>query len=77
MLTTTVRNETISSSERSRDRQITKRGIQYVNFIPSVVGTELDFFDEYIDGMGERQNVDPSKIPWNTIKRILTQSLYG
>jgi hypothetical protein len=48
-----------------------------VNLIPSVVGTELDFFDERIDGMGERQNVDGSKIPGEAIKRILTQSLYG
>jgi hypothetical protein len=79
MLMTTVRNETISSSERSRDRQITKRGIQYGNFISSVVGTELVFFDEYIDGMGERQNVDPSKIPWDTYsshRAILPKSCF-
>eukprot|EP01016_Furgasonia_blochmanni_P042655 TRINITY_DN567_c0_g1_i1.p1 TRINITY_DN567_c0_g1~~TRINITY_DN567_c0_g1_i1.p1 ORF type:complete len:874 (+),score=315.79 TRINITY_DN567_c0_g1_i1:204-2825(+) len=37
----------------------------------------LDLIDEHIDGMGERQNVDPSKMPWDTIKCILTQNLYG
>eukprot|EP01015_Nassula_variabilis_P036963 TRINITY_DN967_c0_g2_i6.p1 TRINITY_DN967_c0_g2~~TRINITY_DN967_c0_g2_i6.p1 ORF type:complete len:1103 (-),score=250.87 TRINITY_DN967_c0_g2_i6:90-3398(-) len=37
----------------------------------------LDLIDEYLDGMGQRNNVDPDKIPWDALQCILAQNLYG
>lgn len=37
----------------------------------------LDLIDEYIDGMGNRNNVDIDKIPWDAFRTILIQNLYG
>ena len=38
----------------------------------------LDLIDEYIDALGsERNNIDPEKLPWDALKVILTQNLYG
>ena len=38
----------------------------------------LDLIDEFIDSLGsDRSNIDPSKLPWEAIKVILTQNIYG
>jgi dynein heavy chain 1 len=37
----------------------------------------LDLINEYIDSMGDRNNIDPNLIPWDAIKTILTHNLYG
>ncbi|CAD8134930.1 unnamed protein product [Paramecium octaurelia] len=37
----------------------------------------LDLIDEYVDALGIRQNIDPSKLPWDAFRTILTQNLYG
>lgn len=38
----------------------------------------LDLIDEFIDALGaDRSNIDPNKLPWDAIKVILTQNLYG
>lgn len=37
----------------------------------------LDLVDELIDSFGERSNLSPDKIPWEAIRTILCQTLYG
>ena len=37
----------------------------------------LDLIDEFVDSMGERNNIPPEKLPWDALKTILTQNLYG
>lgn len=37
----------------------------------------LDLIDEYIDAMGNRNNIDIDKIPWDAFKTILIQNIYG
>jgi len=38
----------------------------------------LDLVDEFVDNVaGDRSNVDPEKIPWDGIRVILAQNLYG
>lgn len=34
--------------------------------------------DEWIDAMGEgRQNIDPDKIPWDALRTLISQSIFG
>ena len=37
----------------------------------------LDLIDELINSFGDRNNLPPEKIPWDFIKCILSQNLYG
>ena len=37
----------------------------------------LDLIDEFVDSLGERNNIPPEKLPWDALKTILTQNLYG
>ena len=37
----------------------------------------LDLIDEFVDSLGERTNIPPEKLPWNALKTILSQNLYG
>lgn len=37
----------------------------------------LDLIDEYIDSYGIKSNINPKDLPWEAIKTILTQNLYG
>lgn len=37
----------------------------------------LDLIDEFVDQMGERTNISPEKLPWDALRTILTQNLYG
>lgn len=38
----------------------------------------LDCIDEWLDSMGKaRKNVDPDKIPWDALRTLIAQSVYG
>jgi dynein heavy chain 1, cytosolic len=38
----------------------------------------LDCIDEWIDSLGtNRSNIDPEKIPWDAIKTLISQSVFG
>lgn len=37
----------------------------------------LDLIDELVDNFGERNNLSPEKIPWEAIRTMICQSLYG
>jgi dynein heavy chain 1 len=37
----------------------------------------LDLIDEFVDNIGERTNIPPEKLPWDALKTILCQNLYG
>ncbi|EAR94592.2 dynein heavy chain, cytoplasmic protein (macronuclear) [Tetrahymena thermophila SB210] len=37
----------------------------------------LDLIDEFVDSLGDRSNIDPDKLPWEAIRTILCQNLYG
>lgn len=38
----------------------------------------LDCVDEWLDSMGKaRKNVDPDKIPWDALRTLLAQTVFG
>jgi dynein heavy chain 1 len=38
----------------------------------------LDLIDQYVDALGrDRANIDPAKLPWQAIRVLLTQNIYG
>lgn len=37
----------------------------------------LDLIDQYIDSLGARSNVDPEKLPWDALRALLSETLYG
>lgn len=38
----------------------------------------LDCIDEWLDSMGKnRSNVDPDKIPWDALRTLISQSIFG
>ena len=38
----------------------------------------LDCIDEWLDSMGRnRQNVDPDRIPWDALRTLISQSIFG
>ena len=38
----------------------------------------LDCIDEWIDSMGTgRSNIDPDKIPWDALRTLISQSVFG
>ena len=37
----------------------------------------LDLIDELVDSFGDRNNLPPEKIPWDAIRTIICQTLYG
>lgn len=38
----------------------------------------LDCIDEWVDSMGKnRTNIDPDKIPWDALRTLIAQSVFG
>jgi dynein heavy chain 1 len=38
----------------------------------------LDCIDEWINSMGkDRSNIDPDKIPWDALRTLISQSIFG
>lgn len=38
----------------------------------------MDCIDEWLDSMGKnRTNVDPDKIPWDALRTLISQSIFG
>jgi dynein heavy chain 1 len=33
--------------------------------------------DEFIDNLGERTNIPPEKLPWDAMRSILKENIYG
>jgi dynein heavy chain 1 len=51
---------------------------KYYEFNESDQRCALDALDEWLDVFGkDKQNIDPSKIPWDAIRTIISQSMYG
>ena len=51
---------------------------KYYEFNESDQRCALDAIDEWIDLQGkEKTNIDPEKIPWDAIRTIISQSMYG
>ncbi len=51
---------------------------KYYEFNESDQRCALDAIDEWLDLFGkDKQNIDPDKIPWDAIRTILAESMYG
>ncbi len=51
---------------------------KFYEFNESDQKCSLDAIDEWLDIYGKnKQNIDPSKIPWDAIRTIISQSMYG
>lgn len=38
----------------------------------------LNMIDEWIDSMGQgREAIDPDKIPWDALRTLISQSIFG
>jgi len=46
-------------------------------FNESDLSCSLDLIDQFVDSLGERTNIPPEKLPWDALKTILVQNLYG
>lgn len=51
---------------------------KYYEFNESDQRCTLDCIDEWIDSMGtNRSNIDPEKIPWDALRTLISQSIFG
>lgn len=51
---------------------------KFYEFNESDFKCTLDCIDEWIDSMGKnRTNVDPDKIPWDALRTLIAQSVFG